>query len=218
MNKIKWPLNLMKEARDEAYRYFDKNIRPLVKNKDGHVDPTASGLENNDVDAFRHAYVSGVFVQEYNEEVSDILGRLNEYKPLDLYSNSKDPRSLNMDLWNNSVGRKYGKDIDNWIDLLDKIHKALKDGELIVALNDKRKYKGNISNPINKSKPIIVLSENESGRNEIFFDSFKQITISREEFVTKIKSGEYPNYFIKVINGIETPFSKPDSHKINNIE
>ena len=55
---------LKDEALDEAYEYFDKNIRSLPKNKDGEVDQFARGLVNNDVDAFRHAYVSGVFTKE----------------------------------------------------------------------------------------------------------------------------------------------------------
>ncbi len=56
---MKWPFTLMEEARDEAYEYFDKNIRPLPKDKDGKINTTAFGLENNDIDAFRHAHVSG---------------------------------------------------------------------------------------------------------------------------------------------------------------
>lgn len=43
--KIIWPLTLMKEARDEAYGYFDKNIRNLTKDASGKVDPMALGLE-----------------------------------------------------------------------------------------------------------------------------------------------------------------------------
>ncbi len=117
---MKWPLELMEEARDEAYEYFDKNIRPLPKDKDGKIDFTAFGLENNDIDAFRHAHVSGVFVIEYNEVASDFLGRMNEYKIGDLYSNSKDSRSLNMDLWNNQVGRKYAKKVSNRNELLKR--------------------------------------------------------------------------------------------------
>jgi hypothetical protein len=49
------------------------------------------------------------FLPKYGEAAADIFGRLNEVWISDLYSNSKDPRSLNMDLWNNAVGRKYGK-------------------------------------------------------------------------------------------------------------
>ena len=50
--------DILKEyARDEAYAYFDEKIRRLPKKPDGKVNPSAKGLHNNDVDAFRHAYV-----------------------------------------------------------------------------------------------------------------------------------------------------------------
>ncbi|GBR75211.1 hypothetical protein NO1_2236, partial [Candidatus Termititenax aidoneus] len=38
----------------EAHDYFDKNIHPVAE----------AGFGDNDVDAFRHSYVSGVFAQE----------------------------------------------------------------------------------------------------------------------------------------------------------
>lgn len=53
-----WPPNLMTEATKEAYIYFDKKIRPLPKDENDQIDTTASGCVDNDVDAFRHAYVS----------------------------------------------------------------------------------------------------------------------------------------------------------------
>jgi len=94
---MKRPDHLKDEARDEAYKYFDKNIRSLPKTESGEIDIEAQGLQDNDVDAFRHAYVSGVFTQEYSETAADIFGRMNEYFTADLYSSSRDPRALNMD-------------------------------------------------------------------------------------------------------------------------
>ena len=95
-----WPPNLMSEATKVAYIYFDTKIRPLPKDENGQIDATASGLVDNDVDAFRHAYVSGVFTQEYNEQTANILGWLNEGTSI-----LSPFGSTNMDLWNNSVGR-----------------------------------------------------------------------------------------------------------------
>ncbi|MBM4252786.1 MAG: hypothetical protein FJ146_12505 [Deltaproteobacteria bacterium] len=68
----------MAEATKEAYIYFDTKIRPLPKDENGQIDATVAGFVDNDVDAFRHAYVSGVFTQEYNEQTANILGWLNE--------------------------------------------------------------------------------------------------------------------------------------------
>ena len=68
MTSLLRPDLIKNEARDEAYEYFDKHIRKLHKRADGKVDPQAFGLEDNDVDAFRHAYLNGVFTQVYNED------------------------------------------------------------------------------------------------------------------------------------------------------
>jgi hypothetical protein len=53
----------MEEARVEAYEYFDRHIRRLPKKSDGKIISRGPELDDNDVDAFRHAYVSGVFTQ-----------------------------------------------------------------------------------------------------------------------------------------------------------
>jgi len=42
---MKNPLMLKDEARDEAYIYFDKKIRPLLKGASGKIDPSAHGSD-----------------------------------------------------------------------------------------------------------------------------------------------------------------------------
>ena len=79
---MKWnPFALEAEAKKEVYKLINKNLRKLPKNKDGTFNELAEGFHDNDVDALRHAYVSGVFTQEYSESTADIFGRLNEYFP-----------------------------------------------------------------------------------------------------------------------------------------
>lgn len=53
-------------AKLEIYKYIDKNIRPLPKNRDGSFDEFQDGHWNNDVDALRHAYVSAIYIFEYS--------------------------------------------------------------------------------------------------------------------------------------------------------
>lgn len=213
---MKNPWTLKNEARDEAYIYFDKEIRSLTKNSVGNIDPFAKGLENNDIDAFRHAYVSGVFTQEYSESAADIFGRMNEMNPIG-QSQPNDPAATNMDLWNNAVGRKYGSKAKGRKSLLKMIHKALDGGELIITPKDKRHYEGAAHNPVNKTKPVIVLQESKKGRNEIFFDTEKKTILTAGEFVALIESGQYPGYTVKIIKGIATPVSIPDSREANNL-
>lgn len=207
----------MRQAQDEAYAYFDRFIRPLPKTKSGKVDTTAFGLEDNDVDAFRHAYVSGVFTQEFGEKTANILGLLNEYSLPAMYSNSMNPRARNMDLWNNRVGRKYGKKTRGRKTLLRMIHRALKRAELIVDLKDSRKFAGVRTPPQRMAKPIVAVTKSKTGRNEIYYDLLKGITLTREELVASIRARKYPGYSIKLIGGIETPVSKRDGKRINNI-
>jgi len=100
--------SLKSKARDEAYDYFDQHIRSLPKGRDGKIDLLKPGFDDNDVDAFRHAYVSGAFTQEYGVMTANLLRLANEYSLEGQYSQSISPGSRNMDLWNNRVGRKYG--------------------------------------------------------------------------------------------------------------
>ncbi len=71
---MKLPYELKNEARDEGYDYFDKNIRTLPRRASGSFDESDFVFGNSDVDAFRHAYVSGVFTHEYGSLVADLLG------------------------------------------------------------------------------------------------------------------------------------------------
>ena len=121
-----------------------------------------------------------------------------------------------MDLWNNAIGRKYGKKAKDRKELLKLIHEALKNDELIIDPGDMRKYEGNKSDPINMSKPIVVLKEDKNGRNELFFDLVKNIPLNREEFIRAIETGGYPDYTVKNIHGVPTPVSNPDGRQTNN--
>lgn len=208
---------LMNEASLEAYEYFDHHIRRLPKRKDGRLDARARGLEDNDVDAFRHAYVSGVFTQEYGEKVANFFGLANEYWIPGQYSHAMSPRSRNMDLWNNKVGRKYGKKTRGRKSLLKFIHKSLKQGELIIDLRDPREFVGSTQNPKRLSKPIVALAKTSTGRNQTFFDIQKRVSFTREELVALIQAGEYPGYSVKMIRGVDTPVSKRDGRMTNNI-
>jgi hypothetical protein len=205
------------EATEEAYAFFELQVRRLPKRKNGKINIRAHGLEDNDVDAFRHAYVSGVFTQEYGERAATYLGSAYEYTPWAQYSNTLSPGSRNMDLWNNKIGRKYGKKTRGRKALLKLIYKALKNGELITDPTDPRKFNGAKEPPKRISRPIIALSKLPSGRNQTYFDLQNGLTLSREELVTLIRAGKYLGYSIKIIRGVETPVSKKDGRRINNI-
>ena len=66
-------------------------------------------------------------------------------------------------------------------------------------------------------KRISVTRETSTGRNTQFRDNYTGTTMTRTQFVREIKSGNYDNYHIRNINGIETPVSNPDHSSRNNL-
>lgn len=64
---------------------------------------------------------------------------------------------------------------------------------------------------------ITVTRENSTGRNTKFHDNVTGENMTRAGFVKKINSGSYDDYYVREINGVPTPCSKPDSSKRNNL-
>lgn len=197
--------------RQEAYQYFHDNVRKLPKNKNGNFDESTGAMSNNDADAFRHAFVSGVMTLKWGATNAEIMGFGVEL----VGKNPKNER--NMDLWNNAIGRKYAKVSKTNKDLAMFLLESLKNEELIVKPSDARKYKGLLSLENSPPAQVLVIQESETGRNELFFDTGSKEILNTLEFVNAIKAGIYPNYKIATINGKETPMSKADGILENNL-
>jgi hypothetical protein len=204
--------DLKADARDELYLLIDKHYKPMPKDANGKIDPKAHGLADNDIDALRHSYVSAVYVIEFSNETSELLGRLNEFDP-----RTNEIRSRNMDLWNNSLGRAYGKKFKRGEELFFALLKALKSGELIITPNDSRKYKGaKIINRIPKSF-VIKVKENKTGANIEFFDVRNKQMLTKEQFIGAIRAGRYPGYAVRKHYSGEFPYSTRDKFSFNNL-
>jgi len=67
------------------------------------------------------------------------------------------------------------------------------------------------------AKTVEVTQENDSGRNQRFHDDRSGRDMSRAEFVQQIREGTYPDYHVRIINGVATPVSNPDSSENNNL-
>lgn len=167
------------------------------------------------MDAFRHAYVSGVFAMEMGSVSAAFLGFLNEVIPGGGSSGANGAAAQNMDFWNNKIGRKYGSKAKNKDELLKMIHNALNKGELIINLKDSRALT-NRSKPYSE-KTVIVVKEIKTGRNEIFLDTKSGDILEREDFVRLIEFGKYPGYSVATIKGVDTPVSKGDNDTANNL-
>lgn len=199
----------------DLYKRLDKDLRPMPKKSDGSIDPYGLGLEDNDVDALRYAFISGVYTTEYNEGLAELLGRLNEFTAFD--SQSTSALSENMDLWNNAVGRSYGKKTKTWDDLYLRLMKALKAKELIVDLKDSRKYKGQKSIKRMPKSFVIKIKENKTGANTDFLDVRKKVIMSKSDFIAAIREGKYPGYAIRKHHSGEFPYSTRDKFSFNNL-
>ncbi len=204
--------DLKADARDELYLLIDKHYKPMPKDANGKINPKTHGLSDNDIDALRHSYVSAVYVIEFSNETSELLGRLNEFDP-----RINEIRSRNMDLWNNSLGRAYGKKFKRGEELFFALLKALKSGELIITPNDSRKYKGaKIINRIPKSF-VIKVKENKTGANIEFFDVRNKQMLTKEQFIDAIRAGRYPGYAVRKHYSGEFPYSTRDKFSFNNL-
>lgn len=205
----------MLEARLEVYKFIDSQYKPMPKKADGSIDKYAKGLGNNDIDALRHAYVSGRYAMEFGDETADLLGRLNEFKNFNF--GTREVPSENMDLWNNAVGRLYGKKAKTGKELFDFLIKALKAGELIIDLKDKRKYKGEKNIKRIPKSFVIKIKETKTGANIEFFDVHKKVLMTKENFISAIKQGKYPGYSVRKHQAGEFPYSTRDRFSFNNL-
>lgn len=70
---------------------------------------------------------------------------------------------------------------------------------------------------IDPLKPVIVLKESKTGRNELFVDQLTGALMDRKGFAALIDSGQYEGYTLASIDGIATPMSKPDKVTSNNL-
>jgi hypothetical protein len=207
--------HLKDEALLDLYKRLDKDLRPMPKKPDGSIDPYGLGLEDNDVDALRHAFISGVYTIEYNGGTAELLGRLNELTTFD--SQSSSTLSENMDLWNNAVGRFHGKKVKTWDELYVKLMKALKANELIIDLKDSRKYKGEKSIKRLPKYFVIKIKENKTGANTEFLDVRKKVVMSKADFIDAIRKGKYPGYAVRKHQSGEFPYSTRDRFSFNNL-
>ncbi len=203
------------EAKREVYELIHKNLRPLPQKPDGSFDEFSDEFNDNEVDALRHAYVSGVYTIEYGENIANLLGKLNEI--LNFHSSETGRLSENMDLWNNSIGRDYGKISKSRSHLFDLLLLALKRGELITNLEDNRRYKGDKLIKRRQNNLVIVIKESTTGENLEFLDIDSKRVMSKDQFIAEIKQGNYPKYSIRNINGTEVPVSNQDRFDFNNL-
>ena len=70
---------------------------------------------------------------------------------------------------------------------------------------------------MSKTPRVTVTRESPTGRNLTFHDNLTGRNMNTEQFVKSIELGRYGDYYVREINGIATPVSKPDGNVNNNL-
>ena len=140
---------------------------------------------------------------------------MNEFASKD--SQATSALSENMDLWNNAVGRIYGKKVKTRDELYLQLLKALKNDELIIDLKDTRQYKGKKSIKRMPNSFVIKIKESKTGANTEFLDIRKKVVMSKEDFILAIRKGGYPGYAVRKHYSGEFPYSTRDKFSFNNL-
>lgn len=137
-------------AYNSIYDYEEKG-RKYARKYGLEQNPVYPGW-NDEVDAFRHAFMQALIYIHSNGKAAKFVGEAYENVAGFIQGQAKQER--NMDLWNNKIGREIGKDLKAKFKrekytqqeledyLAEIIVKKIKDGDLITHPSDKRKYTG----------------------------------------------------------------------------
>jgi len=66
-------------------------------------------------------------------------------------------------------------------------------------------------------KQVTVIEESDSGRNKKFHDNRTGEDMTRAQFAKKIKGGQYDDYHVRKVNGLDTPVSNPNGRDSDNL-
>jgi hypothetical protein len=64
---------------------------------------------------------------------------------------------------------------------------------------------------------VVVVREDDNLRNLDFVDTLTGRAMTRAEFVEAIRAGEYPDYYVRAIHGVQTPVSRPNATPDDNL-
>ncbi len=64
---------------------------------------------------------------------------------------------------------------------------------------------------------VTVTSESDSGRNQRFHDNRTGQDMTRAQFVKEIRKGNFDDYHVRKINGLDTPASNPNAREGDNL-
>ena len=136
---------------DRYNHYFDISEKKKKK-YDLKTNPNKPGW-NDELDAFRHAYMQADLSNKYGSKAAKFLGDIHE-NIYDKLFTIQPHKEKNMDLWNNNIGRQVSNEVDKQTKILknltspqirqditaENIYNKIKEGKLITNPNDSRVY------------------------------------------------------------------------------
>ena len=132
------PTSLVKPVQNEAFDFYKQKVDPdIILGTNGFGFRTAHKMIDGELvelgrgdalDAFRHAYASGVFSNEYGTWITHYLGDAAE-----VYWGNPPAESV-MDLFNNEKGRELAATTTTREEVADGAALLLANGELMTSL------------------------------------------------------------------------------------
>lgn len=108
---------------------------------------------NDELDAFRHAYMQADLTNKYGSKTAKFLGDIHE-NIYDKVFTIQPHKEKNMDLWNNNIGRQVSKEVDKQTEIFknitspqirrditaENIYNKIKEKKLLTNPNDNRVF------------------------------------------------------------------------------
>ena len=177
------------------------------------LDPDSHPMisADNETDAFRHAFLMASLARKYGNFTANIIGNMYEYSN----NNPDTAQAKEMDLWNNRVGREIGLKVADELkgfenDFSDehiedmiaiKVYNALKSGEMVSSVDDKRVYQGSVSKNVISDLKSYADTKNElSNKNKSsvsFLDGIESYLVQEKEKLDSMKRPESPSLGLK---------------------
>lgn len=96
-------------------KYYQDKAEEYAKKYDLEENPVYSGADD-EIDAFRHAYMQAYITAAHSKETAKFIGDL--YEKSGDWNESQTPKQRNMDLWNNEIGRQIGEEVKKKLAIL----------------------------------------------------------------------------------------------------
>ena len=174
------------------------------------IKPGTKG-HNDEVDAFRHAFMQALLTLKTSENTARRLG--TAYEVYGDISEHQSPKERNMDQWNNAVGREIAREVQITIKengyssqdiediVAEKVIQRMKKGDLIINPNlDNRRYNEktfkerilNLKNRVFHKNELTINSIDSEEMKDVFLDQAleRKGLPSKEELDSKVALGE----------------------------